>query len=728
MKIKIVFILLALLLHFSLTGATNARDSLYSLLLQHNLEASKMQDTTLVNVYNQLAKSYFPSYPDSIILYATRAIDLSGSVSHDQGLAEALRFMGIAHYIMARYDTALEYYFKSKELSEEIGFKINIANNYNNIAVIYDILGENTKSLEYYYNALAINREIDNKRGIAYNLINIGLIHHNQGQFTQALERQFEGLKITRSLDDKKGMALSLNNIGAIYSSLGRKQDAIEKYREAYKIRKEINDKVGMSSNLYSIGYTQLQINKSDSAGYYFDKATRLSLEANDTRGLMQILVAQGDIALDDRQFNEAKNIYNQAMKKSAEIGDRFNIARLHTKLARAELGLGNTSIALELAGTAREIGYQIDNKTLIQVSARILSEIYEHISDFQNALKYYKEHKQMIDSINNLEIQRRTARIDADYEFFKRENELLVAQQEKEMLSQARINRQVLVSTIFIILSVFLTITLILVQQNRKRIQQAMLALHEKNTEIHSQKKLLEDQKQDLEEANQAKNRLFSVISHDMKGPLAYATMAIDIVQNKDQQYSEKTLPLIKNNIDSVYQLMENLLEWSKVQMNRSAMEKKEFDLFGSSREAILAINSQAMGKEISVTSEIPKNTMLLADKSMIELVMRNLLTNAIKFSHKGSSIRIFAEENEDEIKVCTEDYGIGIAEEDIPGLFREKLVSKPGTANEKGAGLGLKLSRELLEKNDGRLWIESQQGKGTRAWFVLPRKVNRT
>ncbi len=727
-KIFPALVLLTFLLTGNLFSQSPAQDSLRNILILHEPNNSPGSDTVRVNTLNQLALSFYPSYPDSLLFYAQKAYDEAILADYTKGIAESLRFIGIAHYAVGSYDKALDNYHRAAELSEQLDLKGSLASNYNNIAVIHDIRGDNEAALDYYNKSLAINRERNNAQGIAYNLINTGLIYHNLGRISQALDTQMEALKIVEDLGDKSGMALALNNIGSIYNELGRIDDAIEKHRESLSLREEINDRRGMSSNLYSIGFIHMQGNRADSASWYFDKSLQLARAVNDKRGINKILVAQGDIASDCDDLEQAELLYLQALETGKEIGDQFSTARINIKLAHIESKKGNLPKALELARKGREMGKQIENMRILEVSAGALSEIYEAMGDTDKAFSYFKEAAQIADSLNNFEIQRRAARLDADYEYFHREKEWLLQQQEREMLAQRKSNRQTAAIIFILTIALFLAILLANILRNRKKLQKAHDALKASHIQIEQQKAALEKQAEELKKANKDKSRLFSVISHDMKGPLAYAFMAIEMIEEKGTAYREKTLPLIRENIVNVYNLMENLLEWSKIQMKSENMELTDFDLYNVITEVNMAINGQISQKGIKVDNQVQRHTRVYAEKNITELVLRNLLTNAIKFSHQGGEITVFSKHANNHIEVCIEDQGTGINPKEIEGLFEEKTISRPGTANEKGSGIGLKLSRELLEKVNGKLWMDSEPGKGTRVWFRLPAAANQT
>ena len=696
-------------------------DSLKQLVRAQDSGATAYHDTVAVNHLNLLARSYFPNYPDSLYLFASRALDKAHAVGFDRGKAEALRFIGVSYHSRGAYDEALDSYQQSAEVARRAGLNTELASALNNIAIIFDLKGDNEGAMESYMQALKINQEGGLISGAGYNYINIGLIHYNKGRILQAIDAQMEALKISEEVNDFNMRALAFNNIAGIKQYLQEYDEALQMHRNAFAIRKEINDMPGMASNLYSIGFIYLNKNFIDSAEYYFNKSFEIASQIGDVRGLDRVLVALGDIAYDEGDLEEAMDYYNEALGSYQKRGEKHGVARMHIKRGGVLHKQGLLNQALREAYTGKQIAEDIDNLSLIRIATSLLVDIYELTGDLSNALNYYKKYNEISDSLNNAEIQRRSARLDAEYEYMKRENELLLLKQEQELLSQNRLNRQISISSVTLLMVGFLLVLLIIARRSRRKLELAFESLNLRNQDIALQKEQLEKQASELAEANQTKNRLFSIISHDMKAPLAYASMAIEMSDRKDEAFLDKNLPLIKNSIDNVYTLMESLLEWSKVQMDSYTLEMQDFDLYIVVAEAVMSISSQANKKSINILADVEKNTLVNNDKNIIGMVLRNLLTNAIKFSSGGGQVRVFAAINGLDYHVCIEDQGMGMGEEEIPAVFQERVVSKPGTEGEKGSGLGLKLSRELLEKTGQKLWIESTQGEGTRVWFSL-------
>ncbi|MFM7854608.1 MAG: sensor histidine kinase [Flammeovirgaceae bacterium] len=233
---------------------------------------------------------------------------------------------------------------------------------------------------------------------------------------------------------------------------------------------------------------------------------------------------------------------------------------------------------------------------------------------------------------------------------------------------------------------------------------------LHEKNTSLN--------------ELNMAKDRLFSIIGHDLKAPLnslsAFASLlAVNAVSEAEIKMLSKSLT---HSINNTRNLLEDLLEWAQSQTGLIGFEPERFDLSLVVKENIQLIAPSATEKKITLTNDIQGEVFVNAHRNSINMVVRNLLSNAIKFTKEGGAVTIFITVS-NQVIVSVQDTGIGIAQETARRLFQlGKTVSTLGTANEKGTGLGLILCREFIEKNGGSIGVESKEGEGSRFYFTLP------
>jgi signal transduction histidine kinase len=249
-------------------------------------------------------------------------------------------------------------------------------------------------------------------------------------------------------------------------------------------------------------------------------------------------------------------------------------------------------------------------------------------------------------------------------------------------------------------------------------------MALQQTNNEIQKQSDQLKQQAAELDQLNTLKNKLFSVISHDLKAPMYALRNLFDNMQSQDMPAEEikSLIPEVKNDLNYTVSLMENLLNWAKSQMQSHSVRAQAINLREIIDDVVHVLHLQADAKTICVENKATAPVYAWADADMIHLVLRNLISNAIKFTPPGGCISVGATELSSFTEVYVQDPGNGISPKELKKINNQEFYTTNGTAQEQGTGLGLMLCKEFLAKNDGHLRIESELGKGSIFSFTLP------
>jgi signal transduction histidine kinase len=250
----------------------------------------------------------------------------------------------------------------------------------------------------------------------------------------------------------------------------------------------------------------------------------------------------------------------------------------------------------------------------------------------------------------------------------------------------------------------------------------------------IREQNDELETLNKELRAANAVKDRLYSIIAHDLRDPFQVLLITTEVLNNDyldmDEEELGKYIKGVYKTTVNLAALLENLLQWARSQHGEIECIPREIDLHLLAAEYIEYYGGNARGKEITLLSKIPGNYFAYADENMVKCVLRNLISNAVKFTNPGGKVTVTAEEKGDFIVIAVTDTGVGIPAEKLPGLFKlgetveiVETYSTPGTAREKGTGLGLMLCKEFVEKNNGTIHVTSRVGKGSTFEFSLPK-----
>jgi PAS domain S-box-containing protein len=268
-------------------------------------------------------------------------------------------------------------------------------------------------------------------------------------------------------------------------------------------------------------------------------------------------------------------------------------------------------------------------------------------------------------------------------------------------------------------------------VKERTKDLELANTKLQQELKERYLAQEALKKSEAQLKELNATKDKFFNIVAHDLKNPFTSLLGSSELLfSNIDQMDHEKikTLSLILNDsAKNGYAILQNLLDWSRSQTGLLKFNPEKINLKKLITENISNLQLLATNKAIDLYSEVKDDTYIFADKNMINTILRNLLSNSIKFTRRGGKVVVSAIINKVEVIISVKDSGIGISKENINKLFRIDIkYSLPGTDNEQGTGLGLKLSREFVEKQGGKIWVESVENRGSDFKFTIPLKQN--
>jgi len=245
--------------------------------------------------------------------------------------------------------------------------------------------------------------------------------------------------------------------------------------------------------------------------------------------------------------------------------------------------------------------------------------------------------------------------------------------------------------------------------------------------TERKNAEQALKESEARLAELNVTKDRLFSIIGHDLRGPfnsiIGFSDLLLNQIEEKDFEGIERYARIIRDSSHRAMDLLTNLLEWSRAQSGKIEFNPEYVELVTVIDEIVAFLNDSAQQKSITISRNLPHHLPVLADKDMVHTILRNLVSNGIKFSNSGGNIIIKAEQMDDQLTISVADDGVGINEEVLDKLFHiEKSHSTRGTLQEKGTGLGLLLCKDFVEKHGGMIWAESIAGEGSVFYFTIP------
>jgi signal transduction histidine kinase len=349
-------------------------------------------------------------------------------------------------------------------------------------------------------------------------------------------------------------------------------------------------------------------------------------------------------------------------------------------------------------------------------IAAGILSNAYEGLKNFDQSLYFLRIEYDISDSLYSIEKTKTVANLASHYELSKKEAEIKMLQFEKQaqhtQLKQESRFRIMLVA--FLVVVIIMLVIAVYLYQSRKKANDMLMVWS----------RAVDQKNQELDNLNKVKDKIFSSIAHDVRSPLASIQGLLSLMNYEilsPEELQRMTIEL-SAKVNTTSSLLENLLNWSRNQIATAKANPVKSDIKKLADDCIALYSSNASEKNIKLQNNIPTDSTVFVDEEMIRIVFRNLISNAIKFTPKNGEVKIEAAHQDGLLCISVSDSGVGIPEENASKIFSLEAHTTSGTANEKGTGLGLILSKEFIEKNGGEIWASSKIGKGSTFSFTVP------
>ncbi len=466
------------------------------------------------------------------------------------------------------------------------------------------------------------------------------------------------------------------------------------------------NDSLQQCAIIQQKGNYFFQQKMFDSAQYYTLIGLKLARAINDEYSILSSL---NDVAINYKNLgeNELALLYIDSalnfFKHKEEMYESY-CSMLNNK-ASIHAQIGNFATAKAIFEESIKYALLCSNRYMEMENYLNLSQMYEKINDYKLTSYYLKKYYSLKDSLYSIESQNKINDLESDYKIEKKNLEII--KKDSAIRSQKSKNR------IYSILIFAACSLLTMLYFNFKRIEKKKKQVEEKNN-------LISLQKDDLENLNHVKDRLFSIISHDLRNPLNTLRSYLMLSDNESITADKKLL--FKNQtISAVAQtgnLLDNLLTWANMQLKNTIPKKVPISIVECIQDVIDTVKPQSVQKNININLQM-EDTVVITDIDILSIALRNILTNSIKFSNEHSAIMITSHIVDHKLQLMIQDFGVGMSKDQIDQIFQKSNQTTLGTKGEKGSGLGLFLVMELLQKIETPLTIQSELGKGST--FIL-------
>ena len=583
--------------------------------------------------------------------------------------SKAMIELGVLHLTRVNdYEQALGWLIRSLKIDDSLAYHREEIFTYLAMARVFEEVCDYVKSNEFLSEADAINSTDDDliMKSLIFN--ESGRVKASHGNLDEAFEDYNLVLDLSRKLELSSREADALFHLGQLLAKNKKYNEALKFHKDGLAIRRKLRDKTGEAMSLNDIGTLYVLMNNYERALANHVAALEIRKKLKDDGGLAQ-------------SYNNVGELY---IKKKD-----FKRAILNLDLA---LQAGNDALDQEQTLKAHELQ----------------SQCYKELKDFKKALEAKESSLGIMDMIQREKNERKLLEAQNHYVIEKKESEIDHLELERAQREKVIEEQRQLRNLLFLFIGFGLIIgALILYLYFLKR---------------RSNQKLME--------INATKDKLFSIIGHDLKSPLNSLTAFSSLLINHAESLTKDEIKILSQDLDkslkNLFNLLENLLEWGRSQSGNIDFNPESFDLSEVPKENMELLNGAADNKKISLVTNNNSVWMVYAHRNSINTVVRNLISNAIKFTPENGTIALKTELAGKFIRLSVTDTGVGMSQQVVQKLFKiGNKHSTLGTAQEKGTGLGLVLCHDFVEKNGGKIGVESVEGKGSTFYFTVP--INR-
>ncbi|WP_203258018.1 tetratricopeptide repeat-containing sensor histidine kinase [Hyunsoonleella ulvae] len=622
--------------------------------------------------------------------YIKLSDQLSTSINYDKGTAKTTYYKALIYAEKNDYINAMDGYTKAKALFNKLKDTLNIAKVNNSIGLIEMERGNFSRGLQYSLSAI---HELE-RRGLSHELrsayTSLGETYYKLDAVDKSIAYNLKALDIQEQLNDSIGISNSSLLLAELYSKSKEHRKAIEFYEKVLNSTKGKTDAI-RSNVLPKLGGEYLEFNDYVSAGKYLIEGLSLNRKSKNKANLVITLNNLGKLNLKQGRLRTA----GQQLFEAGTLAKKIN----------------NPNELLKYYGLM---------KALDSTSKR-----------FDRAFVWQRRYYNLRDSLNTSKVKAITktpdiAIKDLSLNFDQKEEAKTetVINTPTDIEREDKLRKFKLFFYILLGILAIVSIFLVLIYLKRNHSLRYVHELEEKNLKIQLQNEAFVEQTQHLENVNNVKDKLFSIVSHDLKDSLSSINGFIDLLRDGSLSREEfdNLIPELSENANNASLLLFNLLNWSKSQMQSLKPSPSLFDIQEVFEEKIKLVEQRLESKGIELIDHSLRD-FAYADRSMIEIVIQNLLANALKFSRKGDKITVSNHISNGSCIISIADTGIGIPKHNLEKLFKNNTYSTMGTNNEKGTGLGLSICRELVELNGGKIWVESTVNVGSTFYVQLPK-----
>jgi two-component system sensor histidine kinase/response regulator len=620
----------------------------------------------------QLGIAYRYNNPNLAIKYFEEMMQLQGVDAHLK--AQALQQVGNIYFIKGDFQKSKDAYNKAVLVFSDLQFYKYEADVLLALGGIYFAQGNMGLAADFYLRALRYYESVSEDVGMVNCYAALGDLYARQNNFSRAIEFTQKAISKYEQSSNKMQALVGYEAMGNAYLKLNNMSKAAEFYNKALNEYKAMKNEAGIALTYLQLGIVSQKQGNTRQAILYFDKAKSIAGQLKLQQILLQSMLGIAACQTTENKLSEAEIIYSQVVKMAQRNNMKPELEEAYSGLERIYQLMSETTKARTFGSLSRELKDSLYNDSMLK-----------SLSDLQLRFEAEKQQRE-IDLLSKDQIIR-----------------------ESELLRIRQLNRFIGVGAAIVVM--MFSVLLYFFVQNKK---------YASSLQKHTN---------ELTQLNKVKDRFFSIISHDLRNNLSTMKLYFDLISNPNYnpEDSKGVTKQIAASVENTIDLLENLLVWASSEIKGIPIHPVQLNMDDVVQSNIKLLQANAHQKQLTLLYTPTLQTYARADEDMINLVVRNLIANAIKFTEEGGCIHVKTSIHPDGyIHTCVQDNGVGMSDENKSKLFNQHLhPTTKGTGNEKGTGLGLLLCKEFVERNGGKIWVESEKGKGSCFFFSLPAAV---
>jgi signal transduction histidine kinase/DNA-binding response OmpR family regulator len=690
----------SLILFFLLFGAASLLaqnttiDSLKQLL---NIQ----QGVSKINTLNALASASQLVGVNSAINYANDAYTLALNIKDNKSIITSGYALGTLYGITKNDSLSYKYLRNALDLAFSIEDAYLITVGYLRLSSYYRYIYEPWQSVELLNKSLIISEENNFIKQIGETHIGLGDSYRSLGRYEKSLNNYLMALRINESLNDQTAIAENLNSIGNVYQRTDDYENAMDYFIRALEINQLKKNVKNITMNIHNIGVIHQKNGDYQKALINYQNALTIAESSNDTLGqgiitenIGSVLVKQGKLELGLEHLNKALTLMENRRTHRSILSTLNEIS-----LVKIQMGEGQG--AKEVAEKVIYLAKEYEESDQLRDGYLNLSNSYTILKDYEKAHLFLEKYNALNDSLFGIEKTQQINELQIQYETEKKDQEISSLQHEKEIAGAQR-------KIYFLIAAIVLLVMVGLYFNQRLRTKRNRL--------------LLEKEK----EVDRLKSNFFANISHEFRTPLTLILGPIESmlaeIKDKNHQYQ---LGLMQRSASRLLRLINQILDLSKLESGQLELKVKEINMANLIKGVTGSFQSMADSKDIDLECEVSDTEIqLYGDQSQIETIFINLISNAFKFSDTGGRITVRLNKNDTgEVVLQVMDNGVGIPSEQVEQIFNRFYQAGSASTNQyEGTGIGLALTKELVELHSGTIQVTSELGKGTEVTVRFP------